>query len=53
MQTIKQISDKKANFVRYDVFTIKFKGLSTIPCGNVDSEDLGWAIGDPSFIPCK
>ena len=52
MQTIKRINDRRANFVRYDdAFRMKFKGLPTIPWGTVDSEELGWAVGDPSFIP--
>jgi hypothetical protein len=52
IQTVKRISDREGNFVRYDeAFRCKHKGAPFIPWAEVDSEELGWAVGDPKYHP--
>ena len=52
IQTVKRIKDRGGNFVRYDEnFRAKYKGLPTIPWQTIDSEEMLWACGDPSYVP--
>ena len=52
MQTIKRIKDRGGNFVKYDEnFRAKHKGSPYIPWGEVDSEEMLWACGDPTYTP--
>ena len=52
MQTVKRVMDRGGNFVRYDeAFRTKYRGAPKIPWDQVDPEELGWAIGDPKYIP--
>ena len=52
IQTVKRIKDRGGNFVRYDeAFRAKYKGLSHIPWDTVDTEEIVWACGDPTYTP--
>lgn len=52
LQTIKRIHGRNGNFIRYDdAFRTKYKGASTIPWHQLDSEELSWSMGDPEYTP--
>ena len=52
LQVIKRIQGRNGNFVKYDeAFRAKHRGSAMIPWQQVDSEELSWAMNDPSYTP--
>lgn len=49
---VKRIHARGGNFVAYDEsFRCKHRGEAVIPWGQLDSEEMSWAVGDPGYVP--